>query len=94
MTGEQVRLEKCNYGCYFIDGRSVSKEEFEKANPVVGGKSIAESIIPCPKPCATCGHAESEHTAAGCQLSPDPPQPHGNPQNYLCGCDRFLPSPH
>lgn len=94
MSAAQVKLEKCRYGCYFIDGRQVSKEEYEKANPVVGARSIAENIILCQKSCATCGHAESEHTAGGCRLSADPPQPHGNRQFYLCNCDRFRPPPH
>ena len=95
MTGQQVKLERCRYGCYFIDGRQVSKDEFEKANPVVGARSIAESTIACPKPCVKCGHSESEHAANGCLHSDaDPPQPHGNPQTHLCNCDRFRPSPH
>ena len=94
MPGQQ-KLERCNYGCYFIDGRQASKEEFEKANPVVGAGSIAESIIPCPKPCLKCGHPESEHASDGCHHLGDlPPQPHGNPEKLLCGCDRFQPSSH
>ncbi len=90
------KLERCKYGCcYFIDDSSVSKEEFEKANPVIGGKSIVESIVSCRMPCATCGHGESEHSAAGCRLSPEPKPLPGAAytQQYLCTCTRFRPSP-
>lgn len=42
--------------------------------------------------CLNCNHPKSDHGEKGClHLEPLPPQPHGNPEQQICGCDNFRP---
>lgn len=92
MMEAQPKREYCNHGCCnFIDGKEVSKAEYEKADPVaMSHRKMPDRLIPCRKPCIECGHSEQEHMADGCHhLGALPPQPHGNPEKLVCGCQQF-----